>query len=105
MKDGNNGGYANDWLIGDIQNNEIASLELGLKNVELKRSSDGYFVGANFPINPKLAAEETTFDLKDMTLSANARHARWGELMEQNRGKIDAGAGKRFLADHYDSAL
>jgi len=36
-KDGNNGGYANDWLIGDTKKNEIASLELGLRNVTLER--------------------------------------------------------------------
>ena len=29
MKDGNNGGYANDWLIADRNTGEIASLELG----------------------------------------------------------------------------
>ena len=29
MKEGNNGGYANDWLIADLKTNEIASLELG----------------------------------------------------------------------------
>ena len=62
MKEGNNGGYANDWLIADRKTNEIASLELGLKNVTLERKKDGFFVGANFPINPKLAREETTFD-------------------------------------------
>jgi hypothetical protein len=31
MKKGNNGGYANAWLTGDINTNEIARLELGLK--------------------------------------------------------------------------
>jgi Phospholipase B len=30
MKKGNNGGYANAWLIGDVNTNEIARLELGL---------------------------------------------------------------------------
>jgi Phospholipase B len=35
MKDGNNGGYANNWLIADRKTNEVASLELGLKNVTL----------------------------------------------------------------------
>src|SRR5438552_5139626 len=29
---GNNGGYANDWLIGDTKTNEVAKIELGLKN-------------------------------------------------------------------------
>ncbi len=61
MKAGNNGGYANDWLIADTKKNEIASLELGLKNVTLERKTDGYFVGSNFPINPKLAARRNRF--------------------------------------------
>lgn len=103
MKDGNNGGYANTWLVADCKTNEIASLELGLKNVTLQRSRDGWFSGSNYPANPKLIAEETDFDVKDMGLSANARRVRWEQLLEQNKGKIDVPAGQRFLADHYDS--
>jgi len=52
--------------VADTKTNEIASLELGLKNVTLKRKQDGYFVGSNFPINKKLANDETHFRLKDM---------------------------------------
>jgi hypothetical protein len=103
FKEGNNGGYANDWLIGDTKKNEIASLELGLKNVTLERKTDGYFAGSNFPINPKLAAEETNFDLKDPSISANARHKRWTRLLETNKGKIDVAMAQEFLADHVDS--
>ncbi len=103
MKEGNNGGYANDWLIADRKTNEIASLELGLKHVELRRTRDGYFVGANFPINPALARDETEFDLTNPGNSPNARHARWDQLMAENKGKIDVAAGQRFLADHFDS--
>lgn len=103
MTDGNNGGYANDWLIVDSKTNEIASLELGLKNVTLEKKKDGYFVGSNFPINEKLAKEETDYDLTNMSLSANARHVRWNQLMAENKGKIDVSAAQKFLADHYDS--
>ncbi|HEV2445442.1 MAG TPA: C45 family peptidase [Candidatus Sulfopaludibacter sp.] len=103
MKDGNNGGYANNWLVADRKNNEVASLELGLKNVILRRTRDGFFVGSNFPADPKLAKEETTFDVNDKSNSDNARHARWLQLMEQNKGKIDVAAGQRFLGDHFDS--
>jgi hypothetical protein len=103
MKAGNNGGYANNWLVGDIKNNEIASLELGLKNVTLQRTKDGYFVGSNFPVNPKLASEETDFNMQDMGVSANARHVRWQELMAENKGKIDVALAQQFLADHYDT--
>ncbi len=103
MRDGNNGGYANTWLAGDRKTGEIASLELGLKNVTLKRTTDGYFAGSNFPANENLIREETDFKTSDMALSANARHARWDQLMVENKGKIDIAAGERFLADHYDT--
>jgi hypothetical protein len=103
MKDGNNGGYANNWLVADSKNNEVASLELGLKNTPLERTKDGFFVGSNFPNDPQLTKEETDFDPNDKSNSENARHARWLTLMEQNKGKIDVAAGQRFLADHFDS--
>jgi hypothetical protein len=103
MKEGNNGGYANNWLLADVKTNEIASLELGLKNVTLERKKDGYFVGSNFPVNEKLIREETDFDTRDMSASANARHLRWEQLMAENKGKIDVAAAERFMADHYDT--
>jgi hypothetical protein len=103
MKDGNNGGYANNWLLADIKTNEIASLELGLKNVTLERKKDGYFVGSNFPVNEKLIREETDFDPTNMSEGENARHLRWEQLMAENKGKIDVAAAQRFLADHYDT--
>ncbi len=103
MKDGNNGGYANDWLVADRRTGEIASLELGLKHVTLERTKDGYFAGANFPISPELAREETSFNTADMSLSANARRQRWEQLMAENKGKIDLAAAERFLADHFDT--
>jgi hypothetical protein len=103
MKEGNNGGYANNWLLADVKNNEIASLELGLKNVILERKKDGYIAGSNFPVNEKLIREETDFDTTDMSLSSNARHVRWEQLMAENKGKIDVAAAQRFLADHYDT--
>jgi hypothetical protein len=103
MRTGNNGGYANAWLVADTNTGEIARLELGLKNVTLERTKDGVFVGANFPVSPKLAAEETTFDLKNPSLSANARRKRWDELIPANAGKVDLGLAKAFMADHRDA--
>jgi hypothetical protein len=104
MKDGNNGGYADTWLVADSKNNEIASLELGLKHVTLERTKDGYFVGSNFPANPELIRDEAAeFPAKDMSISANARHLRWEQLMAENKGKIDVAAAQAFMADHYDT--
>ena len=104
MRRGNNGGYANDWLLGDNKTGEIARLELGLKYTPLERTKDGYFVGSNFPVNPKVIKEETTFDPKDMTTSPNARRVRWEELMKENKGKIDVDLAKKFESDHFDTA-
>jgi hypothetical protein len=104
IKEGNNGGYANDWLIGDRKTGEIAYLELGLKNTPLWRTKDGYFVSSNFPRDPKLIREETSgFDPNDGSSSMNARRARAEELMKQKKGKIDVTTAQQFLSDHPDS--
>jgi hypothetical protein len=102
MKNGNNGGYANTWLVGDRKTGEIARLELGLKNVTLERSRDGYFVGSNFPINPKLIREETDYPIGDPDAPNSVRHRRWDQLMAEYKGRIDVAAGEKFETDHYD---
>ena len=102
MVDRNNGGYANDWLIGDNKTGEIALFELGLKNWTLDRTKNGYFVGANFPVKAKLMKEETDFDPTNPASSPNARRTRWEQLMAKYKGRIDAEAGKAFEADRYD---
>jgi Phospholipase B len=104
IEDGNNGGYANDWLIGDRKTGEVAYLELGLKNTPLWRTKDGYFVSSNFARDPKVMAEETpAFDSKDLSSSPNARHVRAEELVRQWRGRIDVDLAEQFLSDHLDS--
>jgi hypothetical protein len=103
MKDGNNGGYANTWLVADRKTNEIGRLELGLKNVTLDRTKDGYFVGSNFPINPKLIAEETNYPINDKEAPDGIREIRWNQLMAEYKGKIDVAAGEKFETDHYDA--
>ncbi len=102
MKDGNNGGYANTWLVGDRKTGEIARLELGLKHVTLERSRDGYFVGSNFPINPQLIKDETDYPASDPDTPDAVRHRRWDQLMAEYKGRIDVAAGKKFETDHYD---
>jgi hypothetical protein len=103
MLDGNNGGYANDWLLADRKTGEIARFELGLLHHRVWRTRDGYYVGSNFASDPAVLKDETTFDPNNMAASANARHARWDELMAANQGKIDTTLAEAFLADHYDT--
>jgi len=102
MVDRNNGGYANDWLVGDNKTGEIALFELGLKNWTVDRTRSGYYVGANFPVKAKLIKEETTFDPANKASSPNARRTRWEQLMAQHKGKIDIELAKAFEADKYD---
>src|SRR5712692_1660164 len=102
MLEGNNGGYANDWLIGDNKTGEIALFELGLKEHSLRRTKDGYFVGSNFPVDPQLARKETNFDAANKQSSPNARHARWEQLMAQYKGRIDVEIAKQMESDTYE---
>ena len=103
MLDGNNGGYANDWLLGDNKNGEIAQFELGLKAHQVWRTTDGYFVGSNFARDPDVLAKDTTFDINNLETSPNARRIRWEQLMKEAKGKIDVKMAENFMADHYDS--
>ncbi|HTY01317.1 MAG TPA: C45 family peptidase [Bacteroidota bacterium] len=105
MKKGNNGGYANAWLIGDVNTNEIARLELGLKYVGMERTKDGYFVGSNVAENTKILRLETEEHETDIRQSSVARRVRWKQLMQQYKGKITAELAQQFEADHYDPYL
>src|SRR5258706_741540 len=104
MVDRNNGAYANDWLVGDTKTNEIARLELGLKNHRVWRTKDGILIGSNFPVDEKLTAEETNFDTNDSQASANGRKMRWEDAGEKFKGKLDLATAKKLMGDHFDQA-
>lgn len=104
MRQGNNGGYANSWLIGDRKTGEIAYLELGLHNTPLTIKKDGYFVSANFTSDPKVLHDDTPgFDPTDMSSSMNARHVTADAFMHKHYGQLDTALAEAFLSDHYDS--
>ena len=103
MSDGNNGGYANDWLIADANTGEVARFEQGLKHQRLWRTKDGYFEGSNFASDPQVIKDETDFDPEKKGTSPNARRERWHQLMAQYKGKIDVAAAQKFESDHYDT--
>ncbi len=103
LNQGDNGGYANDWLIGDRKTGEIARFEEGLTHTKLWTTKNGYFVGSNFPSDPAVIKDETTFNPHDLGNSANARHIRWKQLMKQYKGKIDLQLAEQFESDSYDA--
>jgi hypothetical protein len=104
MRKGNNGGYANSWLVGDRKTGEIAYLELGLHNTPLLKKKDGYFVSSNFSADPNLIRDDTPgFNPNDPESSMNARHIRAEEFMQEHYGKLDTALAEAYLSDHEDS--
>jgi len=103
MRRGNNGGYANAWLLGDVNTGEIARLELGLKHVAFEKKKDGCFAGSNVAENLKVLRFEAEIKETDIRLSSVARRARWKQLLREHAGKIDLERAKVMEADHYDS--
>jgi len=115
MSTGNNGGYANSWLLGDIKTGEIGKLELGLINITFYRSSNGFYDGENYVDDSKMIREECSptlwitsedwpFELTNANCVA-ARRLRWYALMEQYKGQIDADLAMSFEADQFEQAL
>jgi len=104
MLEGNNGGYANDWLLGDRKTGEIAQFELGLRAYKLWRTKDGVFSGSNWARDPKVLKEDAPqFDPNNPETSPNARRVRWEQLLNENKGKLDVSLAEQMLGDHVDS--
>lgn len=103
---GNSGDYANAWLFGDVNTNEILRLELGLKYHNVERTKDGYFIGFNSTYDPRirnLECENTGF--YDVRRHQGARMVRLGDLMEKYKGKLNINIAKAIIEDHYDVYL
>ena len=107
MLKANSGGYANTWLLADITTHEIMQFELGLKYYHVERKKDGYFIGVNLALDPRIrnleCSEKTGFaNIKD---SEGARYVRLTQLMGKYYGKLDTKIAQNILADHYDVYL
>jgi hypothetical protein len=105
MKEKNNGGYANAWLIGDINRNEIARLELGLKHIGFEKKKDGCFTGSNVAEDLNILRFETKTKETNIRISSVSRRVRWKQIMKENEGKITTELAKEFESDHFDSFL
>ena len=84
LLDGNSGDYANSWLFGDTNTNEIMRIELGLRFHNTERTKNGYFIGFNAPYDPRIRNLEcvnTGFD--DIRRHQGARRVRLADLMDK----------------------
>lgn len=102
----NSGDYANSWLLGDVNHNEIMRIELGLKFVNVERKKNGFFIGYNSTDDPRirnLECSNTGYD--DVRRHQGARKVRLEELMETHKGKIDVQVAQEIISDHFDVYL
>jgi len=106
MEKKNNGGYANSWLLADANTGEIMRFELGLKYYNVERKKDGYFIGCNVPVDPRIRNLEcSNVGYSDIRMPTGARRVRLTQLMEEHYGEIDVEVAQEVLADHYDVYL
>jgi len=103
MRKGNNGGYANTWLIGDYNKNTITRFEQGLKFDKFDTTGNGYFAGFNAPLDPRIRNLEcSNSGFADIRRHQGARQIRIPQLMERYKGEIDDEIAKTIISDHFD---
>lgn len=106
LLEGNSGDYANSWLFGDTNTNEILRIELGLQFHNIERTKNGVFIGFNAPYDPKIRNLECkNSGFYDIRRHQGARLVRLNELMDKHKGKINLEIAKQIIADHYDVYL
>jgi len=102
----NSGDYANSWLFGDTNTNEILRIELGLKYHNIERTKNGVFIGFNAPYDERIRnLEVNNSGFYDVRRHQGARMVRLGDLMDEYKGKINIEVAKQIISDHYDVYL
>jgi hypothetical protein len=106
LLEGNSGDYANSWIFGDINTNEILRIELGLKYHNVERTKNGFFIGFNAPYDEKIRnLEVNNSGFYDIRRHQGARYVRLSDLMDEYKGKLNIDIAKKIIADHYDVYL
>lgn len=106
LNKGNNGGYANAWLIADHNTGEIAASSRAWNS----RASSAPSTARTSAATPCSTRASATWNARTTAQrSAPADPApvaqRWMELIDQYYGKIDLEVVKKMLADTYDVYL
>jgi hypothetical protein len=105
LKEGNNGLYTNEWLLGDTKTNEIAMFELGTGKSRLWRSSknewfagtEGFYWGCNNTKDLEVRLETlpgTNARPASPVFCPSDRDRTWLRLYDAHKGKMDAEFGK-----------
>jgi hypothetical protein len=101
MLESTNGAYCGDYLLADSKTNEVAILELGSYEWELKRTKNGFLPSCNYPWDPEVAEEMGA--ARGWDHGCYPRWVRWQQLEERDYGNITVYHGMEYLGDHYDT--
>lgn len=105
LKKDNNGLYTNEWLLGDINTNEIAVFQLGTHKSKLSRSSknewfggtEGFYWGCNNTKDLELRLETVASvhgRPQNVVFYPSDRDMAWQRLYRRHKGKIGVDFGK-----------
>ena len=103
FRDGNNGGYANSWLLAETKQNLVAAYELTLKHEELQEpTNSGAYFSCNIPLSTVIRVQETGGSGYDDIRSNGARRVQFTRLLAEHKGRIDSETAKKIISDHHD---
>jgi hypothetical protein len=102
---GNNGLYTNEWLLADVNTNEIAVFQLGTHKSRLSRSSkgewfggtEGFYWGCNNTKDVELRLETVASvhgRPANVVFRPSDRDVAWQQLYHKHKGKIGVAFGK-----------
>ncbi|MBN1390204.1 MAG: hypothetical protein JXA22_06140 [Candidatus Thermoplasmatota archaeon] len=101
MLEQTNGAYCGDYIIADAKTNEVAVLELGSYEWELKRTTNGFLASCNYPWDPEVAEEMG--EVQGWDHGCYPRWVRLEQLRDRDYGNITVFHGMEYLGDHYDT--
>ncbi|CAM5772127.1 hypothetical protein LMIY3S_03740 [Labrys miyagiensis] len=103
FRQGNNGGYANTWLLAEASTKRIAAYELTKAHEELQPPlTSGHYCSCNIPLSVPIRVLDTGGSGYDNILGSGARRVRFDQLMAAHEGRLDDAAARGILADHRD---
>ncbi len=103
FRDGNNGGYANSWLLAEGRGGRIAAYELTAQHEELQKPlQSGVYASCNIPLSTIVRVQDTGGSGYDNILLSGSRRVRFERVLAEFKGRLDEKTAQAVISDHYD---
>lgn len=104
MTEGNNGGLASSWLVGELETGQIMELELGLAFYLVKKLDNGWLLSTNGVDDVRIQSLETDGSATtDIRLGARSRFSRLSDRAGIYQGKLTPALAEEIVSDHFDA--